>query len=171
MYAALYRGGMSWPILRAFDWPTAIQTQIKENIKAPRHWPLWGPVPHKGPVTRKMFPFDDVIILLHVIWILTSVTIYVQRPGVISQRNRNSNSMKIPFQFQISSRLQWNGRYYIYIYTLLAKSNGRFCLTSKLIWQSFWINMIFGMCKLGIVERISCKFHWNQTYVYWVCVF
>ena len=28
-----------------------IQTQIKENIKAPRHWP----------VTRKIFPFDDVI--------------------------------------------------------------------------------------------------------------
>ena len=41
--------------------------RIKENIKAPRHWPLWGihrwPVnsPHKWPVTRKMFPFDDVI--------------------------------------------------------------------------------------------------------------
>ena len=33
----------------------------------PRHWPWWGksPVtgefPHKWPVTRKMFPFDDVI--------------------------------------------------------------------------------------------------------------
>ena len=35
---------------------------IKENSKAPRHWSLW-PVnsPHKGQVTRKMFPFDDVI--------------------------------------------------------------------------------------------------------------
>ena len=33
-----------------------IQAQIKENIKAPRPWPLW-PVnsPHKGPVTRKCF--------------------------------------------------------------------------------------------------------------------
>ena len=46
-----------------------IQAQIKEHIKAPRHWPLCprgikpGPVnsPHKGPVTRKMCPFDDVI--------------------------------------------------------------------------------------------------------------
>ena len=40
--------------------------QIKENIKAPRHWPLCGEVTgefsHKGPVTRKMFPIDDVII-------------------------------------------------------------------------------------------------------------
>ena len=88
-----------------------VQAHIRENIKAPRHWPLWGnqpvtggissqraskaeafacsticsgadqrkyqsfaplvfvrgihrwPVnsPHKRPVTRKMFPFDDVI--------------------------------------------------------------------------------------------------------------
>ena len=45
-----------------------IEAQIKENIKAPRYWPFvrgihrW-PVnsPHKGPVTRKMFPFDNVI--------------------------------------------------------------------------------------------------------------
>ena len=35
---------------------------IKENIKVQRHWPLWGESPHKGPVTRKIFPFDDVII-------------------------------------------------------------------------------------------------------------
>ena len=45
---------------------TFVQAQLKETIKAPRHWPLSGecwPVesPHKGPVTRKMFPFDDVI--------------------------------------------------------------------------------------------------------------
>ena len=38
-----------------------IPTQIKEDIKAPRHWPLCGESPHKWPVTRKMFPFDDVI--------------------------------------------------------------------------------------------------------------
>ena len=42
----------------------------KKNIKAPGHWPLLGgnhrwPVnsPHKWPVTRKMFPSDDVIML------------------------------------------------------------------------------------------------------------
>ena len=39
----------------------------QRNIKAPRHWPLCGNSPgpgnspHRGPVTRKMFPFDDVI--------------------------------------------------------------------------------------------------------------
>ena len=48
-----------------------IQVQIKENIKAPHHWPLCGEFtgdvnsPHKRPVTRKMFPFDDVIMNFH----------------------------------------------------------------------------------------------------------
>ena len=36
-----------------------------ENIKASRHWPLWGEFtgefPHQESITRKMFPFDDVI--------------------------------------------------------------------------------------------------------------
>ena len=36
-----------------------IQAQIKENIRAPRHWPVNSP--HKGPVTQKMLPFHDVI--------------------------------------------------------------------------------------------------------------
>ena len=36
----------------------------------------WGPVnsPHKGPVTRKMFPFDDVIMILFNQWNLTENT-------------------------------------------------------------------------------------------------
>ena len=38
-----------------------IQAQIGENIKAPRHWPLWGEFNGDRPATRKMFPFDDVI--------------------------------------------------------------------------------------------------------------
>ena len=38
------------------------KAQIKENIKAPRHWPVTGEFPHKWPVTLKILPFDDVII-------------------------------------------------------------------------------------------------------------
>ena len=39
-----------------------IQAQMKENIKALRHWPLWGEFTgDKGPIMREMFPFDDVI--------------------------------------------------------------------------------------------------------------
>ena len=48
---------------------TVCSSADRGNIKAPRHWPLWGEStgdrhvnsPHNGPVTRKMFPFDDVI--------------------------------------------------------------------------------------------------------------
>ena len=42
------------------------KAQIKENVKAPCHWPLCGPVnsPHKGPVIRKISPFDDVIMIM-----------------------------------------------------------------------------------------------------------
>ena len=49
-----------------------------KNIKAPRHWlcvgnsPVTGEFPHKRPVTRKMFPFDDVImtgIWKELIWV------------------------------------------------------------------------------------------------------
>ena len=46
-----------------------IQAQINQNIKAPRHWPFVRGIhrlpvnsPHKWPVTRKIFPFDDVIV-------------------------------------------------------------------------------------------------------------
>ena len=57
-------------VSRLFTQPF-IQALIKEIIKAPCHWPLCGkftgdrPVnsPHKWPVTRKMFPFDDVSIV------------------------------------------------------------------------------------------------------------
>ena len=50
----------------------------QRNIKAPRDWPVCGnspgPVnsPHKWPVTRKMFPFDDVIMSWHVLDFLSS---------------------------------------------------------------------------------------------------
>ena len=40
-----------------------VQAKLK-NIKAPRHrWPV--NTPHKRPVTRKMFPFGDVIMVCH----------------------------------------------------------------------------------------------------------
>ena len=56
-----------------------VQARIKENSKTRCHWHLWrglhrSPVdsPHKGPVTRKMFSFGDVIIIsaIRVCWLL-----------------------------------------------------------------------------------------------------
>ena len=43
---------------------------MKQNIKAPRLWPLWGNSPHKGPVTQKMFQIDDVIMSCEVLFIM-----------------------------------------------------------------------------------------------------
>ena len=40
-------GTMASQITRLFPQPF-IQTQIKENIKAPRHWPLYGKSPVVG---------------------------------------------------------------------------------------------------------------------------
>ena len=48
-----------------------VQAQIKDNIKASRHWPLWGepPVidglpPQRASNTEKKFPFDDVAMII-----------------------------------------------------------------------------------------------------------
>ena len=54
------------PVSRLFA-HSLVQADIKENIKASRHWPLWGESrvdsSRKGPVTRKMmFPFDDAMV-------------------------------------------------------------------------------------------------------------
>ena len=54
------------PASRLFTQPF-IQTQINENVKAPRHWPLCreftgtGEFPAQRASYAEMFPFDDVI--------------------------------------------------------------------------------------------------------------
>ena len=59
---------------RRFRCELFVQAQIKEITKAPRHlafvsgihrWPLNSP--HKGPVTRKKFPFDDVFMITPIV--------------------------------------------------------------------------------------------------------
>ena len=59
------------PASRLFN-QLIIQAEIKENIKSSaskafvrgiHRWSVNSP--HKGPVTRKLFPFDDVIMLFH----------------------------------------------------------------------------------------------------------
>ena len=51
------------PVWRLFTQP-AIQAHIKENIKALCHSPLCG----EWPVTRKMVPFDDIIMTGAIVW-------------------------------------------------------------------------------------------------------
>ena len=72
-----------------------LRLQIKENIKAPRYWPLWWPEDphHKNQVTRKMVPFDDVIMYL---W--SDKTIYV---NVTSWRCRKKTCHALPQYFHV----------------------------------------------------------------------
>ena len=88
-----------------------VQVNIKENNKGLRHWPLWGnpPVtgssPHKGPVTRKMFPFDDVIMCrsVYIPWTAcigyqcstTSVHAYENMLGQIMMTSSNGNIFRV----------------------------------------------------------------------------
>ena len=86
-----------------------------ENIKAPRYWPLCGeftgdrwihrwPVnsPHKGLVTRKMFPFDDVIMLSDfVTWSATFTRVFLK----VETRNLRSAHLRPNMLFFISSGL------------------------------------------------------------------
>ena len=63
---------------------SCIQTQIKENIKAPRASLAFvrgihrGTVnsPQKWPATQKMFPFDDVIMMLSIVVNVMALEIY-----------------------------------------------------------------------------------------------
>ena len=99
------------------------KAQIKENIKDSRHWLLWGGCTgdrHKWPVTRKKFPFDDVImwrvklvnertdkfegfisLQLHqekLSW--TNLIIYVVEVFANSTEKRNSNNIKTSFRIK-----------------------------------------------------------------------
>ena len=71
------------PAPRLFTQPF-IQARIKQNIKAPRHWPLCGEITRTGefPAQRaiyaEMFPFDDVIMCRNV----QSALCVCWRPGL-----------------------------------------------------------------------------------------
>ena len=72
------------PASRLFTQPF-IQAQIKGNIKALRHWPLWGnsPVTGEFPTQRasnaEMFPSDDVIIVVCNMLCITVEDVYMTR--------------------------------------------------------------------------------------------
>ena len=70
----------------------------QENANAPRHYTLCGsPVnsPHKWPVTRKMFPFDDVIMTCSMTVHVSEATIkYGVKMTCIYQEQYYSHTMK-----------------------------------------------------------------------------
>ena len=89
-YSDVMMGLMASPITRASQLFTRpfIQAEIKENIKAPRHWRLCGEftgdrwIPLTKGQLRKMFPFDDVIMVcvcvcVHIWWSNLITTVYM----------------------------------------------------------------------------------------------
>ena len=78
--------------------PTVVYSTVYSDAdqrkhQSSRHWPLCGPVnsPHKGPVTREMFPFDDVIILNEKWWL----------PGAVKKASSGSKEHWWPYYFVI----------------------------------------------------------------------
>ena len=73
----------------------------QKNIKFPRHWPLWGNSlvnsPHKRPVTRKIFPFDDVIMS----WVLSVCREYREVESSVAWRrsllSSRTSSARVPW--------------------------------------------------------------------------
>ena len=77
-----------------------VQAQFKENTKVPHHWPLWGEFtghrwnsPHKGPITRKMFPFDDVIMIIEFQYDMLQGITYIRHGPWSSTDFHNTNQM------------------------------------------------------------------------------
>ena len=93
-----------------------IQTQMKENFKAPPHWPLW-PVnsPQKWLVTRNMSPFGDVIRLIITatsnspcsLTCDSSINILNYRINIL---NRLSALLRQHLRSRLDAWLQWIGQ-------------------------------------------------------------
>ena len=114
----------------------------KRNIKAPRHWPLWPMnFPHKGPVTWKLFPFDDVIM---VFWNLYHLSLHeiVWRSIVGSCFSSTVLHTHTP-----GSWTSYDTFFFInYKY---------FSVTYVNVWHSL-------QCKFGLVEFVSVH-NWRAT--------
>ena len=153
-----YQGTLQWrhndhdgvlksPAPRLFS-QSFIQAQIKENIKAPRHWPSCGetpgPVnsPHKGPVTRKMVPFDDVIMksVLHThhtvndAYLMGTLPSHSNEWSICSSSNalnlnsyRKTNDTPISLQ-QFNTYHKWSCRTFIKIKSISIRSDAHWMM-------------------------------------------
>ena len=94
---------------------STIYSGTYENIKAPHHWPLCGEFtgdPHKGTVTWKMFPFDDVI-MNRAIWRSNSTKYCIPYKNVSFEKARTASTTNGTAQFlnqlkKLFKSWQWN---------------------------------------------------------------
>ena len=82
-------------------------------VRGFHRWP--GNSPYKGPVTRKMFPFDDVIIFDPCIWERTVLSIPIQQPPTTALvwNFLKCNGVNFKCHLNIRKHRPWA---YIYIY-------------------------------------------------------
>ena len=155
-----------------------VQEQIKENIKALRHWPLWeestsdGWLPSQRPVTRNMFPFGDVIMKTFIIpppnevgggvyWIhLVRLSVCPSVRLSVCRRYGFRSISQVCFGISISNFICMLmvaiGR------SLLIFSDVAFKMAA---WRPYWI-FWFPDSNFSLALNINFKLQWHNTYVY-----
>ena len=111
-----------------------IQTQIKENIKAPHHWPLFAgnsPVNSRtnGQLRGNFFPFDDVIID------------YINTFTILCSPRRSSSRHRVPYIADATKRTgnrEQTSQIYIWIGNLqcYASTIVKGCAKTRVDWLS-----------------------------------
>ena len=112
-------------------------------VKEIHRWPV--NFPHKGPVTRKVFPFDDVIMICTDDWIIRSA-IKVQRIFVILQLWAYKSTVKwIPCFYHFSTEN-------IPIVCGESIYEHRFHLDDAMFWKHFrhYWPFVRGICRLRV---------------------
>ena len=107
--------------------------------------------PHKGPMTRKMFPFDDVIMFLPHGYCGIHATLSVPIPGTISIWRRGLVSTEIR-QSHITLEF-WAKIEYIYVWTIWSTSITSICLSQvkpNCIGLCFTGNFSFNTCDSSL---------------------
>ena len=130
------------PTSRLFAQPF-LQAQIKENIKALRHWLFvreihrW-PVdsPHKWPVTRKMFPFDDVIMD-------TEMQMWPSLAGSVILTTSDSASDEIAAKWLHIRFIDANHTRKLVIWLRFCPHEDEWCSVENNSWNSF--NVLWGL--------------------------
>ena len=115
-----------------------------------------GPVnsPHKWPVTRKMFPFDDVI--MQCLWSLRHIVVIRMDPESGETSMEGSNFMEHAINVAIS--LRWSLSIIKTIYRRV-KIIWYIYNTYIIVYRKFHLHILF---VIGVTKRCQNGFWWRQ---------
>ena len=151
-----------------------VRAQVRENIKAPRHWlcegnsRVTGKLPHKRPATGKISPFDDVIMW----WYHNTKHLMISQHEfhitVLSKGNPPTDySHKRPIRTELGCFLCcWSDQAVEQIVKLPVTSGGMrplLLVTISIVWGvkrctkiCIIVTISFVWCRVGIVELTCC---------------